>query len=175
MSDAVIEQCGAFAFSAETSKEVETLLKALADRPKVRAKLTIQHIVGVNDQPGDFEALLRKCADENIPITLLGYKTAGRGAAFGEKPNPKWLAAVQRVTKDKSLRVGIDTALVDKWWGALLDAGVPRWSLTRHEGKFSCYFDATTGKLYPSSYQDHLGIELGKLDAEHLRDAYAQF
>lgn len=177
LSDPVIEQCGAFAFSAYTAAEVETLMTALEHRPNVRDKLTIQHIVGVAESPWAFSALLSVCTRYLLPVTLLGYKSIGRGVTLPEKPNPTWLDVVARMVRDDNepLRIGIDTTLVDTWWGELLDAGVPRWCLTRHEGKFSCYFDAVTSTLYPSSHGDHPGVVLGGLDGEEFQKAYASF
>lgn len=175
LSDAIIEKCGAFAFSANTATEVSQLCTALESRPNVKEKLTIQHIVGLDEEPWAFQNLLSVCAQAQVPVTLLGYKAVGRGKKIGEKPAPKWLKAVKQVTKEQHLRIGIDTALADKWWQPLLDAGVPAWTLTRKEGKFSCYFDAVTQKLYPSSYEEHPGVKLKQLDAEHITAAYAEF
>lgn len=154
----ILERCGAFAYSAETALDVEMFAdvwKAVGwkdDKPSYPPvpKATIQHVVGTTDEAG-FKALLLACSTRKLPVTLLGYKTVGRGLLYQPKAFD-WVSVVRDVVKDKHLRIGIDTVLADTSYQALKDAGVPEWCITRLEGKFSAYIDAVEGKMGPSSF-----------------------
>lgn len=199
----ILPLIGGFAYSADTAQDVAALATALeaakleqADderypatkRPLVRAH--VQHVIGLDETPEQFETLLRTCADLKIPLTLLGFKTTGRGAAYGDRTNPGWLKILRDVAKEKYMRVGIDTVLADRYYDALIAAGVPDWCLTRADGRFSCYYDAVTGTLKPSSYEpeggravpmDFQGDEYGaptlasEMSATHFPEAYQSF
>lgn len=154
----ILERCGAFAYSAETALDVEMFADVWKDvgwegstsnYPPV-PKATIQHVVGSTDEDG-FRALLLACHKAKLPVTLLGYKTVGRGLMYQPKAFD-WVSVVRDVVKAKYLRVGVDTVLADTGYQALRDAGVPEWCITRREGKFSAYIDAVEGKMGPSSF-----------------------
>lgn len=154
----ILERCGAFAYSAETALAVEMFAevwkavgwKADTSTYPPSQKATIQHVVGTTDE-ASFKALLLACNDAHLPVTLLGYKTVGRGLMY--QPTAfDWVSVVRDVVKDKHLRIGIDTVLADTGYQALRDAGVPEWCVTRREGKFSAYIDAVEGKMGPSSF-----------------------
>lgn len=154
----ILERCGAFAYSAETALAVEMFAevwkavgwkKDTGSYPPVE-KATIQHVVGTEDE-ASFKALLLACHEAHLPVTLLGYKTVGRGLMYQPKAFD-WVKVVADVVKDKHLRIGIDTVLADTSYQALKDAGVPEWCVTRQEGKFSAYIDAVEGKMGPSSF-----------------------
>lgn len=154
----ILERCGAFAYSAETALAVEMFAevwkavgwkKDTSSYPPVE-KATIQHVVGTEDE-ASFKALLLACHEAHLPVTLLGYKTVGRGLMYQPKAFD-WVKVVADVVKGKHLRIGIDTVLADTSYQALMDAGVPDWCVTRREGKFSAYIDAVEGKMGPSSF-----------------------
>jgi hypothetical protein len=162
----ILAHAGAFAFSADTAKEVEDLITALPKdslgtpygTPTVCA--TIQHVIGVAEEP-EFRKILNICAKNCLPVTLLGYKQVGRGPQFGVKSSAKWLKIVSAVAaKHPWFRIGIDTALADRHWDELLEAGVPEQCLTRTEGQFSCYVDAVAQTLNTSSYTKNPGITI---------------
>lgn len=175
----ILALAGAFAYSVETAKDVDALAKALEAAkidpdPDHRGggRATVQHVVGVADEK-EFRAILNACAENGIPLTLLGYKMVGRGPSFGTKPNSKWLDIVASIAKKKYMRVGIDTALADRHWDDLLKAGVPPYLMTRKEGQFSCYIDAVERKIDVSSYSGGTGVVLPQwLDAQSLTAAY---
>jgi hypothetical protein len=163
-SQRILGAAGAFAYSAETPDQVRDLAVALRESDVNLLeygcrRATIQHVVGVVEE-GPFRDVLLACADESIPITLLGYKQVGRGPRFGTRPSDRWLEILARVCEDHHLRVGIDTALADRHWDALLAAGVPGHCLTRVEGQFSCYVDAVAQTINTSSYADSPGVPI---------------
>lgn len=147
----------AIAYSVETAADVEAVA-AVVKEAKLGEAVTIQHVVGLDETPEQFRALLIAAAESKLRITLLGFKTTGRGSAFGVRPAAGWLSVLADVCAKQYLRVGIDTVLADRYWDALLKAGVPAWCMTRHEGAFSCYIDAVTKQLGPSSYCDETAM-----------------
>lgn len=95
-----------------------------------------------------------KAAD--VPVTLLGYKTNGRGASCAPVSYDWWIDAVKSAHCEgadwRTPQIGIDTALASEYENELKEAGVPSWLFHTKEGKFSMYIDAVEGKLAPSSY-----------------------
>ena len=171
----VIAYCGGFAVSVGKAAEVELLARSVTG--PARAKLVVQHIVGMDAfQTG---SVIRACAAARIPLTLLGYKYTGRGAAHAKSLNVRnpdaWIDDVKRAAADDALdvKVAIDTVLADKFYDRLIAEGVPEWCLTRKDGQFSAYIDAVTSRVFPSSYVDHPGIEFK--DAASFTAAYQSF
>lgn len=154
----ILERCGSFAYSAETALDVERFAdvwKAAGWKPNTNSwppvkKAVVQHVVGTVDEDG-FRALLKACGKAGLPVTLLGYKTTGRGLMF-QPFKFDWVAALADIVKTDHIRVGIDTVLAEQGYDALKAAGVPDWCMTRQEGKFSAYIDAVEGKMGPSSF-----------------------
>lgn len=159
----ILAHAGAFAFSCENAADVRKLAglvdTGIDPSTGIVKQASVQFIVGKDTTAENLEGVLRACAEHHLRVTLLGYKTAGRGDAFGEKPSAGWLEVVKRVAKETHLHIGIDTALADKWWDALIKAGVPEWCMTRKEGAFSCYIDAVKGTIARSSYEGE-GVKL---------------
>ena len=58
--------------------------------------------------------------------------------------------AVQKA--GKGVKLSVDTAVVDQYPDLCKALGVPEALVTSPEGKFSCYIDAVTDKMGPSSY-----------------------
>lgn len=175
---AVIEKCGGFAVSVGQAEDVRQLAAHVTGA--ARQKLTVQHIVGMTAY--QTVGVIDACVDAQIPLTLLGYKYTGRGAIHAKSlrrnPQPdRWIDDVKRATtaRDRSRRVkiAIDTVLADKFYDRLIDEGVPEWCLTRKDGQFSAYVDAVTGRVHPSSYEDHPGVEF--VDATTFTAAYQGF
>jgi len=154
----ILEKCGAFAYSAETAMAVEVFAEVWKDLgwgkdnstyPPIQ-KAVIQHVVGTTDE-GGFRDLLKACQKHHLPVTLLGYKTTGRGLMYQPEVFD-WVKVVSELVKTDHIRVGIDTVLAETGYDALKAAGVPDWCVTRQEGKFSAYIDAVESKMGPSSF-----------------------
>lgn len=166
LRERIFKVMGGFAFSVETADDVRKFAKAIEPYKSFLQgwaynKATVQYIVGRDADESVFEDILRTCATLHIPITLLGFKTTGRGASFGEKPNPLWVDVVNRVRKDTyGLRVGIDTVLAQKGYDKLIDAGLDPRCVATTEGTFSCYADAVKKRMYKSSYDRSEGVDL---------------
>lgn len=153
----ILEQTGAFAYSAQTAAEVQELVALLPLLSwEQKQRVTVQHVLGAVDLD-EFKAVLKACDDAYLRITLLGYKTVGRGSAFKPKLSVGWLEALKEV---EGLKVGIDTVLVDTFWDELITCVNPR-LMTRYEGQFSCYIDAVAKTINTSSYAEHKALNLG--------------
>lgn len=166
---------GAVAYSAETYEDVAKLVEVVAVQPKLKDHINVQHVVGLDEDEFQFRHFLTDCAKAGFRLTLLGFKTTGRGATFGEKKNDKWLSILAEVCKTEHLRVGIDTTLANRHWNALIAAGVPKWCMTRHEGRFSCYVDAVEQKIALSSYADPVASLALPSDEQEFVEAFQSF
>ena len=149
----ILSKIGAFAYSVGTAADVRKLATAMKKYPEFKEKATVQHVVGTSASEDDFRKLLEACHKNEFRLTLLGYKTTGRGLMYQPKPL-NWMGVLADIAPKKYLNVGVDTVLVDRHWDEMIAAGVPEWCLTRKEGAFSCYIDAVERKMGPSSFCD---------------------
>jgi hypothetical protein len=173
---AVIEKCGGFAVSVGRAEDVWQLAAHVTGA--ARQKLAVQHIVGM--EAYRTASVIDACVDAKIPLTLLGYKYTGRGARHAKSlrhdPQPDaWITDVKctMAGRGRDSKIAIDTVLADKFYDRLITEGVPKWCLTRKDGQFSAYVDAVTGRVHPSSYEDHPGVEFA--DATTFTAAYQGF
>jgi len=95
-----------------------------------------------------FRKMLGACRKLRWPVTLLGYKTTGRGGQFSPKNYDWWLDA----SADSRATIGIDTVVAADYEEQILAAGIPSYLFTTKEGKFSMYLDAVQKKVGPSSF-----------------------
>lgn len=149
----ILEAAGAFAFSIEKADELKKLA-ALRDTYEIpNHKLNCQYVMGSSSNY-DFEQILRVSAERGLRVTLLGYKTNGRGDQFKPKDYSTWTETLKKVHEEHKwrLKIGIDTALAAEYQGQLADLGIPKWCYEIEEGKFSMYIDAVTKKTAKSSY-----------------------
>lgn len=152
----IIKHSGGFAFSANKREEIEelsALIKLIPIRDIRRQyQITIQHVVGVDYS---IKSILETAQNCNFTVTLLGYKTTGRGSDFKPKlkPDEAFEEVKKYLTKNRWLRLGIDTVLVQQW-KKQLSKYVPDSLYTLEEGKFSMYIDAVAGTAGPSSFCD---------------------
>lgn len=146
---------GGVAFSVDTAEDVVRFADAIraAGVPYQagdgRSRISFQYVVGVGDENA-FLSVARAVKNTGHRLTLLGYKTTGRGNSL--KPYEyNWAA----VLKDLGLHhVSIDTALAQRSRKMLV--GVDPRSYFTQEGKHSCYIDAVAGTVGPSSYAPEL-------------------
>jgi hypothetical protein len=163
-----LDLVGAYAVSCDDSFQIGSVLKHIDKLPHdlqrtARDKMVVQHILGLKPAH-EVKYLLGDCARESIAITLLGYKVTGRGETF--KPHVphkggtwgEWLTNFYNDDQAlKPWRIGVDTVLAGE-----LEGHVPDHRITKMEGEFSCYIDATTPKpaMYASSFGDGKMVEL---------------
>ena len=111
-----------------------------------------QHVVGSVPigQTGEF---IDAAFGDEVPILLLGYKSVGfgKGATRYDQGEVSLFLKMALLNKAKA-SVSVDTALVDQFPDLMAALGVPKALVSSPEGKFSCYVDAVTGRMGPSSY-----------------------
>ncbi len=149
----IIENCGSFAFSAQKPREIGELIRIIDYFGIPHSKVAIHLVMGTLDE-WDFKNCLRMAGEGNLATVLLGWKRYGR-AAGQEPPKPyrEWLRqSINEVEPDGPSTISFDTILVEEMRSQLEDINPVLYSLG--EGKFSCYIDAVSKKMAPSSYSD---------------------
>jgi len=150
---AILEHAGAFAYSATDAGEVQKLAEAVKDHvPYPRSqRVSVHYVLGTADQEM-LEEIIKACAENHLRLTILGYKTVGRGDQFTPLEND-WIGAVRRARENKLyLNVAIDTPLAAQYEQEILEAGISPKLFHTEEGKFSMYIDAVDGKMGASSF-----------------------
>tara|TARA_Y100000034_G_C6890471_1_gene409525 strand:- start:605 stop:2128 length:1524 start_codon:yes stop_codon:yes gene_type:complete len=162
---AIMEHVGAFAYSAQDPKEISKL-NALLTNAGIKgdrwpygyetrynkAKVTIHVVMGTIDRYR-FENLLKACHEYRFGVTLLGYKTVGRGEDVRQADYGWWLGCIRRLQDATTCPpIGIDTVMVQQFEEQLEQAGIPGIMYQKEEGMFSCYIDAVENKIGPSSF-----------------------
>lgn len=179
LGGSILTTIGSFAFSVDSAVDVERLHEAVKPLERWRHKATVQYILGIDDTMKSYAAVLGAAAEHRFPITLLGYKSTKRGAAFGERKSGNW---IKLAMKHKG-RLSIDTVLADKFHTELLAAKVPPNLLTRRDGMFSMYIDCVEQALHRSSYETTepvkllrkplwSGSERTEIDVEHAEKVF---
>lgn len=157
------------AFSCHNERETETVvtIKQLLNDGNVHYEVPevyVQVILELISQ-ARLDAILNICHNAGIPVTLLGYKSFG----FGKDYEPKYVKAPEdwiEAIKKSGCQVGCDSVIVARYYKELVAAGCDTRALTGREGKFSCYVDAVTQTIGPSSFTDQsepLDLEVGDI------------
>lgn len=152
----IMATIGAFAYSVDKVKEVEELATLLSFNG-IQAndsgfhRVTLQYVMGSASEY-EFSSILHMAKKYNLRITLLGYKTVGRGSEFTPHNYSTWIEDVRKVYESTYVPISIDTALAAEFEGQLLGAGVPPWLFHTTEGSYSMYVDAVAEEVAPSSY-----------------------
>ena len=153
---AVEENCGGFAISTH---DAETLARVAEWNLHHTVKGSLHVVAGLRDEKWE-RAAIDAALYLKIPVTLLGFKTVGRGKdhKVGSKDYYKelyptaWLLDYLKPTGWRGARVGADTAFVAEHEAALRKLGVAETLWAATEGVTSCYIDAVTKQMGPSSY-----------------------
>lgn len=142
----IIRRLGAIAFSVQTGEEVKELsaIHAAARAAGATTQFTAQVVVGAIPEQ-DFKEVLAAAKNHNVRLTLLGYKMVGRGPA-ATKYEYNWYSLAK---KAKLKMLAIDTVLAKG-----LPGEVPKTWYHTEEGAWSCYINALTEQMGPSSYCD---------------------
>jgi hypothetical protein len=183
----IIEQAGAFAYSIDSDRieeDVDDLASVLDYNGIDPERANVQAIIG----PGliDNEAklcwLLDAAMNRKLRVTLLGYKTTGRGAEFKAKSLPRnnppgwWVKTIkERADEHKYQDIGIDTVLAAEGQEKLAAAGIPSYMYQTKEGGFSCYIDAVKRKIGPSSYCEEQEMKDCDFEAGNILAAFRGF
>ena len=176
----ILELAGAFAYSVENADQAQEILNKIEahdidlDRDWNNKKLVFHYVMGVGTEE-DFKGVLNVAKQHGIPVTLLGYKTNGRGSAFSPKNNGKWLEHIAELKKSWSCpTIGIDTKLAQDCEQELKASGISDKLYHTEEGKFSAYIDAVNGLMGPSSYCPAEDMEMLVFNTNSWSDQNAQ-
>lgn len=144
----IVAKLGAVAYSTETAAGVD-------DYAKVPMPKDVQRVVQVIDglvPPAELKEIFRRAFSHNMRVTLLGYKTTGRGARYASKlVAAPWYEWYTEAWFSRWL-FSIDTALARQYSAEIERLDATPYSYHTEEGAWSCYIDAVAGKLGPSSY-----------------------
>ena len=140
---------GAFAYSADNIHHLDAANKMFKDIPHER--INIHYIMGLQDRV-HFVSFMRRANELGFRVTLLGYKTTGRGKDVIPVPYGWWIEAV-----DLLLKMGvcptfsIDTPLAEAYADKL---PVAKNMFHTREGFVSAYIDAVAMKMGASSFDE---------------------
>lgn len=162
-SQSILDNSGAIAFSINSVDDLKKVQVACmesnhpkADLNAYQSSINLQYVMGTTDL-NDLKNILLESSRKNLNITLLGYKTVGRGDTFIPDNYDGWINVVREVkeilSKENSyLYVSIDTALAAQYKDELENMGVNLKTFHTTEGNFSLYIDAVNNTMSPSSY-----------------------
>lgn len=143
----IIGSCAVSVTNARDLRQIQTIMD-YHELPQ--GKICAQVVMGTQSKES-FKDIVRAACNCRVPLTLLGYKTNGRGAKYSPADYSDWMSWVKEALGDeKWYKIGIDTALVQQSAEQLKDT--PSWLYHKDEGKFSWYIDVVTNKNGPSSY-----------------------
>jgi hypothetical protein len=175
----VATHCGGIGVSVNSAADVA---KVVAIRHAMSATgmrydaVAAQHALGT--LPIEKSAELVKLMDEEyLPLLLLGYKKTGRGAGFPahDSTSPEAQRTMLRALENRGENLSVDTAIVETM-PILLDGVLQAKALVSPgEGLFSCYLDAVTGRMAPSSYADKDAFSLIPETAEAIARRFRSY
>lgn len=167
----IMEQVGAVAYSVTCDADVEKLASYIDTYELDRNKFAVQAVVGTMPEYS-LRTIMTKAAQRNIPLTLLGFKTTGRGKGFKQVASGSWIQMVQELhTKSMYPTLGIDTALAAACAEEIKKAKVPDYLYSVEEGKFSMYIDAVASAMGPSSYSSSQMYKADMSEVEPIQKA----
>lgn len=155
----ILDLCGGFAYSVSSVEEMEKFVEVWEEAYEPDTdqgdKATIHYVMGTTDL-SEFEKILKLAKEHRIKVTLLGYKTTGRGDQYSPHDYSNWIDTLKRIMAERwSPSIGIDTVLAKEYEQDIVEKlGTPRWMFYVKEGWLSMYFDAVELKAGPSSFCD---------------------
>ena len=168
---------GGFAYSVDKAEDVRKLAALLETNGVDAGLASIQYVMG-STHLYSLTDIVRACAAAHLRLTLLGYKTTGRGSTFKPEKYDGWLDTIVHL-RDKErvyVNIGVDTALASESQSALDAAGIHRHLYATREGAFSMYLDAVEMKLGPSSYVSDLAMRRVKqFDEQTILEAFSGY
>lgn len=144
--------CG-FAVSVDEYHKALDITDKLKKRDLSR-QASLQYVMGTASD-WEFKSLLQLSKDTGLRLTLLGYKTTGRGETAKKRlPRQTDLQTgdgwINEIKESNCYNIAIDTALAARVPEDVFDEVL----LRRMEGTHSMYIDAVAGKAGVSSYTD---------------------
>lgn len=141
---------GALAVSVGGAAELHRVSSVLRAAGIPAGRVNIHLVMGTVSE-GTYLSVLREAARLGHRVTLLGFKTTGRGETFTALPHDWWLSGLD-VARTANLGLSIDTTLAAAFEQQILASGVPASHFHTREGRYSVFVDAVKMTLAPSSY-----------------------
>lgn len=146
----LVSTINSLAFSCNTIKELLLTNQCLKEIPINKDRVYIQTILGLQTE-GDLREFLQTCIDLKLnKVTLLGYKTCGRGRCIDKKAIPNLITIIEKLP----LLIGMDSVAIEQYRDDLFKVKVPKELLTKQDGKYSCYIDALKKIIKKTSFTD---------------------
>jgi hypothetical protein len=178
-----MEQVGACAVSVNNAQDIFKFSNLAVDAGVKPEKIHFQYVMGA-DADDNFTNIVKALnalrEGEKNPrhhqLTLLGFKTVGRGTKFKQFHYGNWMQTAQGYMK----AVSIDTALAQQSIEALKAMKIPEYMYGVSEGDFSMYIDAVNHVAGPSSYCDESKyVDMDKASVYNLdtsiKDIFSKF
>lgn len=157
----IISSIGKFAISVDSlnqlKKYYDTFKDIYVNYINVSDYMNAQIVMGVIEKE-EFRNILKFCIEHYIPLTLLGYKTTGRGNNVIPIDYSWWLDVINEELEGEDYSeplIGVDTEIIRLFRQKLIDNNIPEIFFTSIEGAFSCYIDAVEMKISKSSYEEN--------------------
>jgi hypothetical protein len=148
----ILELCGAFAVSVNNRQEVRELADLVRLHRVEDSKVCIHYVLG-SSEDYNLTEILREAHRARFIITLLGWKSVGRGTKGPLHDNSQWLKTIKELHKNNECpQIGVDTTIANEYEKEIKKAGIPDYLFYTEEGKFSIYYDAVEDKWGPSSF-----------------------
>lgn len=175
---AILENIGGFSYSIDCDRDVRKLGFLLEQYGIDKHRIQVQIVEGVLSEYL-FTKVLEECSYHNITLTILGFKTTGRGDSFLQKHNINtfnWFDLVKKMQKKGHyVSIGIDTVIAQKYSDELKNQGINGLFYTKKEGQFSCYIDGVTQQIGPCSYEPHNMKNFNKTCFNDFLDYFSEF
>ncbi len=147
--DEIEPYVGAFAYSADTIQHLDSADVMFKDIP--RERINIHYIMGLQDKE-HFVAFMKRASELGFRVTLLGYKTTGRGKNVIPVNYDWWIDAVDFLLAMKVCPTfSIDTPLAEQYNGLF---PVDKKLFHTREGFVSAYIDAVSMEMGASSFDE---------------------
>ncbi len=151
---------GGIAFSVDNAAQMKTwglVASKLGGNTHFHPNKFVAHVVMGAQNEEDFRTMLKEAKAQNIHVTLLGYKTTGRGSSFSPHDYSNVVDVLLDLMSDNLCpSISIDTALARTHGDKFNSAGFPSVLFYTKEGHHSLYIDAVDHKYGASSYSDNL-------------------
>lgn len=172
--DEIVKNCGKVAFSILSLQEAKDFVLLLDKHPRYRHSIQVQVVAGVFPTAEEFVDVIDYIHGQcYLPITVLGYKLAGRAAAehYPDSVKKQQDAFIAYLTKTgRAYGLSIDTTLASRIKGPLLQLGVDE-RLYSTDERFSWYIDLVSMRHGPASYEPTTHDLYGPSRGLHLEDA----
>lgn len=152
---------GGFAYSAETPLQIRAAAGVLSRGGVPLDRANLHYVMGLGDRD-HFREYLETAHEVGMRVTLLGYKTSGRGKDVIPFPYDWWIEEVSSlIARGICPSLSIDTPMSAQFSGKMPVADFMHFS---REGAYSLYIHAPTMKMGASSFSEE--IDLVDFDSE---------